>query len=83
MSGPCDWSPRSRLSIGTLVTDKGRGVGLHGPCHFSNRFAREVLVSIAETSTHDSRSSFVSLLHQLANRLAFESDQVRLVNDAI
>jgi len=63
--------------------DKGRGVGLHGPRHLSNRFALKVLVSVSETSTRDSLSSFVCLLSRLANRLAFERDQVRLVDYAI
>ena len=63
--------------------DKGHGVGLRGPRRFPIRSAPEALASVSATSILDSQSSFLWLLLRLPNRVPFERDQIRLVDDAI
>ena len=65
-------STHSTHSIGTLVTDMGREVGLLGTSHSPNRFAPEALAILSAPLTHDSQSSFLWLLSRLPNRVAFE-----------
>ena len=52
-----------------LVTDKGRGVGLHGPRCFSSLCGLRGVVGVFASLAPDSRSSFVRLLVVIALRV--------------
>jgi hypothetical protein len=69
------------------LTDKGRGVGLHGPRYFSSLFDPEGVLSVCAALAPDSRSSFLRFLLRLLlrrpNRHSLERNHIRLIHHSI